>query len=104
MRNAVAIENIEEMRRQQGIDDVELREEIRALRVGDFVKLTFIADKGSPETLRVRITNIKGSTYRGKLAGEPTSAGLSRLKAGATVLFNYTHIHSVSKVKLKRDQ
>src|SRR5207248_1333804 len=38
MRTTIEIENIEEMRRQEGIDDVELRGEIRGLKVGDFVK------------------------------------------------------------------
>jgi hypothetical protein len=43
MRHTVAIEDIEEMRRQEGIDDVELRKAIRGLHVGDSVKLTFLA-------------------------------------------------------------
>jgi hypothetical protein len=42
MRHAVQLENIEELRRRQGIDDVELREAIGRLRVGDFVKLTLV--------------------------------------------------------------
>src|SRR5205823_4193524 len=48
MRNTVAIENIEEMRRREGIDDVGLREEIDGLRVGDFVKLTFLTGTRPP--------------------------------------------------------
>ena len=42
MRNPVEIENIEEMRRREGIDDVELRSEIRDLQVGDSVRLTLM--------------------------------------------------------------
>ena len=42
MRNPVQIENIEEMRRREGIDDVELRSEIRDLQVGDSVRLTLM--------------------------------------------------------------
>src|SRR5258708_6931518 len=40
MRHHIELENIEDMRREAGIDDVELREEIRGLRVGDSVRLT----------------------------------------------------------------
>jgi hypothetical protein len=43
MRNPVEIENIEEMRRQEGVEDSELREEIRGLLVGHCVKLTLLA-------------------------------------------------------------
>ena len=42
MRNLVPIENIEEMRLREGIDDTELRKEIRRLKVGDFVRLTML--------------------------------------------------------------
>src|SRR4051794_12299675 len=77
VRNPVEIENIEEMRRREGIEDVELREEIRGLRVGDIVKLTFLTGSHSFETLLVRITSIRGAAFRGKLANGPTSAGLS---------------------------
>ena len=69
MRPAVAIEEIEQMRRQQGIEDAELRREIRGLRVGDRVKLTFLpgATSAAGETLLVRITSINGRAFRGKL-------------------------------------
>ena len=50
MRDRVRIENIEEMRLHEGIDDTELRKEIRALKVGDFVKLTLLARAGSFES------------------------------------------------------
>src|SRR5438477_584590 len=53
------IENIEELRRREGIDDVELREEVRGLGVGDVVMLTFLTGTNSfaGETLPVRITS-----------------------------------------------
>lgn len=95
MQNTVAIENIEEMRRQEGIDDVELRVEIRGLKVGDFVKLTFLTGTASFETLSVRITSITGSAFRGKLVDRPTSASLAKLGAGAPVVFTTAHIHSL---------
>jgi hypothetical protein len=99
MQHPVEIENIEEMRLQEGIDDVELREEIRSLRAGDFVKLTFLTEANSlaRETLLVRITSIRGDAFRGKLAHRPVSSGLSELRLGSTVVFTRTHIHSLSK-------
>jgi hypothetical protein len=99
MRNPVTIENIEEMRRREGIDDVELREEIRELRVGDVVKLTFFTGTkpGAGETLPVRITRIQGSAFRGKLANAPGSIGRLQLRVGSPVAFTRAHIHSISK-------
>jgi hypothetical protein len=100
MRQPVAIENIEEMRRRQGIDDVQLHEEIRDLAVGDFVKLTLsTAGEATPagETLLVRITSIKGDAFRGKLVDRPTSSALAKLSAGWPLAFNAAHIHSVRR-------
>jgi hypothetical protein len=54
VRNAVEIEDIEQRRLWAGIDDVELRSEIRGLHVGDFVNLTFLTGTTSFETLRAR--------------------------------------------------
>ena len=97
MRTTIEIENIDEMRRQEGIDDVELRVEIRGLKVGDFVKLTFVTGGAIVETSLVRITSIRGSAFRGKLVKRPTSTGLKRLAAGASVSFTTAHIHSLLK-------
>jgi hypothetical protein len=99
MDNSVEIENIEDIRRREGIDDVELRKEIRGLRIGDFVKLTLLTATKSlaGETLLVRITSIKGFAFRGKLADRPTCAGLSGLRVGAPVAFTAAHIHSIPK-------
>src|SRR5437870_3217611 len=99
MKNTVEIENIEEMRRRQDIDDVELREEIRGLQVGAAVKLTFLAGttSGAAETLVVRITRIRGYTFRGKLVTKPASAELSDLRVGSFVSFTTAHIHSLPK-------
>ncbi len=104
MRNLVEIENIEEMRRQEGIDDVELRDEIRRLAVGDFVKVTFLAGTKACETLLVRITSIRGPAFRGKLVHGPTSTGLSQLRAGSPIAFTTAHIHSLSKGPSTREQ
>jgi hypothetical protein len=97
MPNLVEIENIEEMRRLVGIDDADLRMEIRALKVGDFVKLTFLSGASSFETLLVRITSIRGSTFRGKLAEKPSAARLRKLGPEAAVAFTTAHIHSLHK-------
>jgi hypothetical protein len=104
MRQAVEIENIEEMRRREGIEDVELREEIRRLRAGAFIKLTLLAGTKSFETLLVRITRIRGSVFHGKLASRPTCTGLSNLSVGSPVVFNAAHIHSVQKALPAHEQ
>lgn len=103
MGKALEIENIEAMRRQEGIDDVQLRGEIRALKIGDFVKLTFLTGPTSFETLLVRITSIRGPAFRGKLADKPTSSADSKLRVGAAVAFTTTHIHSIMKKAVHRD-
>jgi len=99
MRNPVEIENIEEMRRREGIQDVELHEEIRGLRVGDCVKITLLTGTTpfARETLVVRITRIRGSTFRGELATKPVSTGLSKLRIGSPLAFTADHIHSLAK-------
>jgi len=106
MRQIVAVENIEERRRREGIDDVELREEVRRLEIGDFVKLTFLTGTGSftGETLLVRITRIRGCTFRGKLARKPALIGLSKLRVGSAVSFTSAHIHSIPKRQEKHEQ
>jgi hypothetical protein len=41
----VEIEDIEKLRRQEGIDDVDLRRAVRALRVGDAVRVTLLTGR-----------------------------------------------------------
>jgi hypothetical protein len=100
MLTAVQIENIDQMRRQQGIDDVELRAEIRRLEVGDLVSLTLLTGIGSSagETVQVRITSITGVAFRGKLVTRPVSAGLEHLRVGSYVVFTAAHIHSIPRM------
>jgi hypothetical protein len=43
----------------------------------------------------VRITRIRGSQFRGKLAGRPASAALSHLSTGSPLAFSAAHIHSL---------
>jgi hypothetical protein len=99
MRSVVEIEDIEAMRRCQGIDDVELHEEVRGLRAGDLVRVTLVTytDSLRGETLSVRITSICGGAFRGRLLGKPRLVGLSKLKAGSMVCFAACHIHSIAK-------
>lgn len=98
MRSTVEIENIEELRRREGINDVELRAEIRNLEAGGLVKLTFMTGTvpATGETLLVRITSIRGSCFRGRLLGQPVSARLSPLHAGSLIAFTRDHIHSIA--------
>ncbi len=97
MQNTIEIEDIEQRRLRAGIDDVELRLDIRGLRVGDSVKLTFLTGAASSETLAVRITSISGSSFRGKLLDSPVAPALSRLRVGSSVAFAATHIHSLAE-------
>jgi hypothetical protein len=97
MRIAIEIENIEQLRQGVGIDDVELREEIRGLRAGDVVRLTFLAGAPGGETLRVRITRVEARAFRGRLAQGPASARLAGLRVGSPVRFTPGHIHSLVK-------
>lgn len=90
MHHQIELENIEEMRRQQGIDDVELADEIRRLSVGDVVILTFLSDARAFETVPIRITRISGVAFRGKLVRPSACFGRGKL-----VEFTIAHIHSV---------
>ena len=87
MAKPVEIENIEEMRRRVGIDDVELRQAIRGLRIGDYVKLTLRtgATSSAGEVFLVRITRIRGPEFRGKLADRLASPARSGLRAGSSL-------------------
>lgn len=98
MRHLIEIEDIEEVRRQEGIDDVELRAAIRDLEAGDFVKLTFVTGRTTFETVVVRITSIRGHEFRGKLAVKTASKNLSSLSDGKAIVFRSVHIHSIPKV------
>lgn len=105
MLDPVEIENIYELRRREGIEDVELRMQIRRLKVGDSVKLTFLTATQlfSGETLPVQITSITAAALRGKLAHRPTFIGLSKLRIGSRITFTRDHIHSIPKQTPRRD-
>ncbi len=97
MRKPVEIQNIEEMRRQEGIDDFELRVGIRALKAGDLIKLSLLTGTASFETRVVQITSIRGSAFRGRLLHRKASTASARLRLGAAVAFTTDHIHSIAK-------
>jgi hypothetical protein len=99
MHPGITIENIEELRRREGVEDVELGRQIRDLAAGDLVNLTFLSGTRTfpGEVLSVRITSIKGDLFRGKLVGKPASAGLAELHPGAVVTFTAANIHSVAR-------
>jgi len=107
MHPRVEIENIEEIRRREGIDDVELRKDIRRLAVGDCVKLSLLTGATTFETVVVRITSIRGTAFRGKLAKQPVAKGLAQLRAGSSLSFTADHIHSIPcppKVRTSHEQ
>jgi hypothetical protein len=94
----IEIEDIDDMRRRAGIVDAELWTAIRALRFGDQVRLTFLGRAGShaAETVRVRITRIRGNEYRGKVLDQSTSGRLCGVHAGLAIAFTASQIHSIA--------
>jgi hypothetical protein len=94
-QETVEIQDVEWLRQQAGIDDVELRRQVRRLRVGDVVRLTFLAGGGKFETIRVRITSVRRPRFSGELEAAATSPRLSGLHRGTPVTFTGAHVHSV---------
>jgi hypothetical protein len=99
MKGTIEIENIEELRHDEGIDDIELRASIRELRVGDLIKLTLLAANAAAETLLVRVTRIRGLAFTGTLTRKPLSRCLAELDIGQEIAFNSAHIHSIPAAK-----
>jgi hypothetical protein len=96
MSGSIQIEDIESMRRVEGIDDTDLRDGVRKLKAGDLVRLTFLpVGKPAGETLSVRITGVAQGRYSGELAQGAVSAGLAALRPGVPVMFTADHIHSL---------
>ena len=101
MRVSVQIENIDELRRCNGIDDIELHGEIDRLRVGDHVLLTFLSGTNLRTTLPVRITRIRAGRFRGRLAARPAQSKLLGLRANTMVAFTAGQIHSITRPQPK---
>jgi hypothetical protein len=91
------IEEIDALRRQNGIHDVELHREIARLQVGDQVRLTFLAGQGLPaaQTLRAHITHVGDGHFRGRLVVAPAGRAPRPLRRGMAVVFTAGQIHSV---------
>jgi hypothetical protein len=87
------------MRRREGIEDLELRDEIRGLAIGDLVTITLSSGtKPFPgKSLLVRITSIRGETFRGKVTKRSSSAGRPTVPIGSCIAFTAAHIHSLPK-------
>lgn len=98
MLAAIDIENIDELRRREGIDDVELHEDIGRLRVGDHVLLTFLSGTSLRATLPVRITScIRAGQFRGRLVGTTGRPELLGLRPNVLVTFTAAQIHSIAR-------
>jgi hypothetical protein len=101
MHVSIQIENIDELRRCNGIEDIELHGEIDRLRVGDHVLLTFLSGSNLRATLPVRITCIRAGRFRGRLAARPARPELLGLRANAMVAFTAGQIHSITRPQPK---
>lgn len=99
MRQTLQIENIDQLRLRQGIDDVELREKIGQLQVGDCVNLTFLkgAQQGASKTVPVQIVRIVKEKFEGKLLKSLGSLGPTDLKVGSMISFRRYHVHSITR-------
>lgn len=96
---AIEIENIDELRLREGIDDVELHEDIRRLQAGDHVRLTFLSGPNLRETLTVRITSIQGKRFRGRVSDRAARPEAVGLRSDALVMFTAGQIHSIATAK-----
>jgi len=94
---AIQIENIDELRRREGIEDVELHEDIDHLQVGDHVRLTFLAGTTLRETVSVRITRIRAGQFRGRLVSRVARPELFGLRPDVLVNFAPEQIHSIAR-------
>lgn len=97
----IEIENIECMRLREGINDLELRQDIRGLRIGHCVKLTLVSGDRplEGETVTVRITVHSRRIVPGQ-AGKAAGVRCLQGPGGAAPLtFSTAHIHSILKAR-----
>lgn len=64
--------------------------DLRAVKVGDHVKLIFEGDDGPSERMWVRVTKIEGDQYAGALDNQPFI--MTHLSLGTTIHFERRHI------------
>jgi hypothetical protein len=95
MKSPIVYEEIQELRRRQGIVDAVLKVDIEQLQPGNKVKLSLQLDPNGFETVVVCITSIRESTLRGKLVKKPKGPGLRALDVGSFLRFQSSHIHSI---------
>jgi hypothetical protein len=98
--NTLDLEDIDSMRLQLGVDDVELRDRIRQLVAGDCVRLTFLSTIKGNHTLMVRITSMKNGAFRGRLLHVPVKMVPDGLRVGILIPFAAEHIHSIVRAKI----
>jgi hypothetical protein len=98
VKKAFHIEDIEALRLRGGIDDVELREKVGRLAVGDCVRLTILGTTSPGRTLMVRVTRAEGSSFRGRLIQCPAK-GPDGLRLGTMLDFQAAHIHSIVRAE-----
>lgn len=91
------LENIQRLREEAGIDDVELQKEVGKLAVGDIVHLTILDTNviRSGEVIDVEIQEIRGLKYRGVIVKTPSSPARCSELANQMIAFTREHIHSV---------
>ena len=95
MKSPIVFEEIEELRRRQGIVDAVLKVDIEHLQPGNKVKLSLQLDCNGFETVVVCITSIHESIMRGKLVKKPKGLALRALDVGSFLSFQSSHIHSI---------
>jgi len=95
MKTPYLIENIEGVRKKEGIVDAVLQSDVLSLSAGDRVKLSLSVDEKAYETVTVRITSVRSAVFRGKLDKKPRMAALKILEVGSSIVFQADHIHSV---------
>lgn len=100
MKSPIDLEDIDSMRLQLGVDDVDLRDRIKQLVVGDCVRLTFLSTIKGNHTLMVRITSAKNGAFRGRLLQVPVKMAPSALRVGILIPFAAEHIHSIVRAKI----
>jgi hypothetical protein len=99
LQPSVEIENIEHMRRCQGIDDERLHREVARLQEGDIVRLTLRVGARAVECVFVRIVTRHKQEFTGELAALPADPNLQRLTDGMTLRFTADHVHSVHRIQ-----
>src|SRR5258708_40025575 len=95
MKSSIVFEDIEELRRREGIVDTALNSDIARLKPGSRVRLSLATDRNGFETVTVCITSNRPGALRGRLVKKPKAAALKGLDIGSLLTFQTGHIHSI---------